>query len=116
MKKILKRKGIVMKIDEISQNIAHINNRETSSNKKAGEENKPAPENEKAAQPGARVDLSNTSVEFSRAAEMMDEVPKDRVDKIEELKTQTKNNTYTVDAVKIAEKILDDTLSNVSEI
>ena len=59
------------------------------------------------------MDLSNTSVEFSQAAKKMDEVPEERAQKIAELKAKVQKDTYNVDSIKIAEKIIEDTLSNI---
>jgi len=105
-----------MKINDISQNISHINNIETNTNKRAGEESKTEKGFEKAAQPGqhgARVDLSKASIEYSRAAEMMDRVPEERAEKIEALTKKIMNDTYDVDAKKIAEGIINDSLANI---
>lgn len=102
-----------MKVDDISNSIEQINNPTTSSSKRAEEEKRPFHVTEKTAQPGTKVDLSDRSVEFSRAAEMMDNVPQDRAEKIDDLKTKVRNGTYNVDASGIAEKILDDALANI---
>lgn len=101
-----------MKIDDISRDMNQIGNLETSNNKQAGEEKKPTPI-EGAHQSGAKVDLSDASVEFSRAAKKMDEVPEDRAQKIEDLKVKVQSDTYDVDSIKIAEKIIEDALSNI---
>ena len=104
-----------MKIDDISKNMDQMSYLSISSIKKAEEEKKQPQVTEKTAQPGTRVELSDRSVEFSRAAEMMDKVPKERADKLDELKTKLRNDTYHVDASGIAEKILDDALANIPE-
>ena len=72
--------------------------------------NQPA---EKEFDKGAKVEISSTSVEFSKAAEKMDNVPKDRADKVEELKMMVQNGTYEVDSEKIAEKVVEDAISNI---
>ena len=104
-----------MKIDDISKNISQINNLDTSTNKKIDEEKKPGAEHEKAIKSGTEVDLSDRSIESSRAAEMMHRIPEERAEKIEELKTKIRSGTYNVEATDIADKILDDALSNISE-
>ena len=101
-----------MKINEIQNNLNQIGNLESSQGrlKETGSvNNQPA---EKEFEKGTKVDISNTSVEFSKAAEKMENVPKDRADKIEELKMMVKNDTYNPDSKKIAEKVLEDSLSN----
>ncbi len=103
-----------MKIDEIHHNINVINNSEESgTNKKIEEQKKPAHEPEKTEQQGTQVDFSNKSVEFSRAAEMMEKVPAERAEKINELKEKIKDGTYDVDSNEIAEKILEDMLTDL---
>ena len=104
-----------MKIDDISQKLGQIGNLEAYTKKQAEEENKALKGPENNPQPDAKVDFSSTSVEFSRAAEKMDEVPKERAEKIEALKAEVMNDTYHVDSKDIAEKILDDALSNIVE-
>ena len=102
-----------MKIDDISRDMNQITDLEASYNKQAGQEKKPSQISGDDQQPGAKVDLSDASVEFSRAAKKMDEVPEDRAQKIEDLKMKVQTDTYNVDSIKIAEKIIKDTLSNI---
>ena len=105
-----------MKIDNISQNIGQIENLDSTTTKPADKEiTSGTAVPEKVDQQGTRVDFSNTSVEFSRAAEKMDKVLEDRMKKIEDLKKEIKDDTYYVDSKEIAEKIIDDTLSNILE-
>ena len=102
-----------MKINEISNNMNQIGNLDsTQSRVKEAESlnNQPA---EKEFDKGAKVEISSTSVEFSKAAEKMDNVPKDRADKVEELKMMVQNGTYEVDSEKIAEKVVEDAISNI---
>jgi flagellar biosynthesis anti-sigma factor FlgM len=102
-----------MKIDDISHDMNHVGNLETSNNKQTGGGKKPPSISEGVSQLGAKVDLSTASVEFSRAAKKMDEVPEERAQKIEDLKVKVQNDTYNVDSMKIAEKIIKDALSNI---
>jgi len=102
-----------MKIDDISQNISQIGNLDTTPKRRNEEETSAIKEAEKTPRSGAKVDLSNTSVEFSRAAEMMDKVPEKRTEKIEKLTAQVRNDTYDVEADKIAEGIITDTITNI---
>ncbi|MBN2420194.1 MAG: flagellar biosynthesis anti-sigma factor FlgM [Deltaproteobacteria bacterium] len=102
-----------MKINEISNNMNQIGNLESSQSRlkeTASVNNQPA---EKEFEKGAKVDISSTSVEFSKAAEKMENVPKDRADKVEQLKMMVQNDTYNVDSKKIAEKVLEDSISNI---
>ena len=103
-----------MKVDSLSQNIKQINNLDVAANKQTDKDvSSAAAVSEKIDRPDAKVDLSNTSVDFSRAAEEMDKVSEERINKIEELKNAVRNDTYHVDSEGIAEKIVDDALSNI---
>ncbi len=104
-----------MKIDDLSPHLNQANTLDNTVRRPVEEENKSTPKaSEKIDQPGAKVDLSDTSVEFSRAAEEMGKVPEERIKKIEDLKNEVKNDTYNVDSVKIAEKLVDEVLSNIT--
>lgn len=105
-----------MKVDEIYQNTSLINNSgEAAPNRKAEAEKETARGLEKESQSGTEVDFSKTSVEFSRAAEMMEMAQADRVDKVKEIKTKILDGTYNADATKVAEKIIEDALANLVE-
>ena len=102
-----------MKINEISNNMNQIGNLESSQSrlKETGNvNNQPA---EKEFEKGTRVEISSTSVEFSKAAEKMENVPKERTDKVEQLKMMVQNDTYNADSEKVAEKVLEDSVSNI---
>ena len=102
-----------MKINEISNSMNQIGNLESSQTrlKEAGNVNSQTAEKE--FQKGTKVDISKTSIEFSKAAEKMENVPKERTEKIEQLKMMVKNDTYNVDSKKVAEKMLDDSITNI---
>jgi len=95
--------------------MSKIGNLETAANKQKEEENNTTPATSTVVQSGERVELSNTSVEYSNAAEKMEEAPKDRSEKIESLKMKISNDSYNVDSTKIAEKIIKDSLFNTIE-
>ncbi len=103
-----------MKINEISKNMNQIGNldsSQTSRLKEAGNVNSQAAEKE--FQKGAQVDISKTSIEFSKAAEKMENVPRERTEKVEQLKMMVKNDTYNVDSKKVAEKVLNDSVTSI---
>ena len=102
-----------MKIDDISRNLGQIGNMESTGGKQPENGSKSVPIPEKENQPGAKVDFSSISVEYSRAAAKMNEVPEERARKIEELKMKVRDDMYNVDSEKIAEKIVNETLSNI---
>ena len=100
-----------MKLNDISQNINDIKGLEPSKTPKEQQQN---PEIEKAAPPTrTEVDLSDRSIEFSRAAEEMHKIPKDRAQKLEDLRMKIEDESYHVDANDIATKIVRDALSNI---
>jgi negative regulator of flagellin synthesis FlgM len=104
-----------MKINDLSHNINKIGNLETAAKKQKEEETSVNPTTATSVQSGERVELSNTSVGYSNAAEKMEEAPKDRTDKIESLKMKISDGTYNVDSRKIAEKIIKDSLFTALE-
>ncbi len=106
-----------MKVNsEIVQNIGQVKNFETSTNPKAQEEKKStSQELEKQVESGARVEISDASVEYARAAEMVEKVPEERAQKLADIQAQIENGTYKTDSTKVADKILDDDLSNTVE-
>jgi negative regulator of flagellin synthesis FlgM len=103
-----------MKISDVSHNIGKIGSLETAVKKQKEEEGN-APAASAPIQTSERVDLSKTSVEYSNAAEKVEEVAKERADKVENLRMKVSNGTYNVDSRKIAEKIVNDSLFNAVE-
>ncbi|MBL7176286.1 MAG: flagellar biosynthesis anti-sigma factor FlgM [Desulfobacteraceae bacterium] len=60
----------------------------------------------KTEKPGIPMDFSRTSDEFNKAAVMMEKMPAERIEKVNEIKRKIMDGTYHVDPEKIAEKIL----------
>jgi negative regulator of flagellin synthesis FlgM len=104
-----------MNINELSHNISKIGNLETAVKKQKEEESSTSASTPAPVHTGERVELSNASVEYSNAAEKVDEAPKDRAEKIESLKMKVSDGTYNIDSRKIAEKIIKDSLFNAIE-
>ena len=102
-----------MKINEISNNMNQIGNLEPSQTRLKEAANVNSQAAEKEFQKGTKVEISQTSVEFSKAAEKMEKVPEERAEKVEKLKMMVQNDTYDVDSKKIAEMILEDSLSTI---
>ncbi len=102
-----------MKINEVSSNLNQIGNLETSQSRMKESGSVDTQTTEKENKKGAQVEISSTSVEFSKAAEKMEEVPPERAEKIEQLKMAVQNGTYNVDSKKIAEKVVEDSISNI---
>ena len=105
-----------MKVDEIYHDINLINNStESVPDKKAETERVNDHGLEKERHSGTEVDFSNRSVEFSKAAKMIENEQADRIKKVNEIKTKIMDGTYSADSAKIAEKIIEDALANLVE-
>ncbi len=102
-----------MKINEISSSINKVGNLDPSQARPKEADNLSSQTAEKDPGKGTKVDISQESVEFSKAAEKMEAVPEERAAMIEQLKTMVKNGTYNVDSKKIAEKVLADSITNI---
>jgi flagellar biosynthesis anti-sigma factor FlgM len=62
--------------------------------------------------PGIKVDCFRNSDDFSKAAMIMEKMPAERIEKVNEIKRKVRDGTYHVDSEKIAEKILEKILAN----
>ncbi len=104
-----------MKVNDVPRDLSIMNNTnntaESLQNRKVGpeqENNEVVPETQGK---GEEVKFSAASIEFSRAAEMMDRESPERAERIKEIEKQVQEGTYEVDAAKIADKMLRDVLS-----
>jgi|WetSurMetagenome_2_1015567.scaffolds.fasta_scaffold1318121_1 negative regulator of flagellin synthesis FlgM len=102
-----------MKINEVSNSINRVGNLDPSQARPKESDNVSSQTAEKDSGKGAKVDISQESMEFSKAAEKMELVPDERAARIEELKTMVKNGAYNVDSKKVAEKVLADSITNI---
>jgi flagellar biosynthesis anti-sigma factor FlgM len=102
-----------MKINEISNSINKVGNLDPSQARPKETDNLSSQTEEKDSGKGTKVDISQESVEFSKAAEKMENVPEDRAAQLEQLKMMIKNDSYKVDSKKIAEKMLEDSITNI---
>ena len=55
-----------------------------------------------------RINLSEMSRDLKKIREGIEQIPETRVEKVGRLKEAIANGTYTIDPVKIAEKMLDE--------
>jgi flagellar biosynthesis anti-sigma factor FlgM len=102
-----------MKIDEAYRDVNLINTQgESSVNKKTEVQPETAKKEESPDKIETQVNLSRTSVEFSKVSASLDNLSPERAAKIESLKKQVQEGTYHVDAVKIAEKMIEDSLED----
>lgn len=105
-----------MKIDDIYNKLAYVGNSpEALANKKAEDQTLQERGPEKQNGAGDEVDFSKTSVEVSRAAAIVEKDAMERSEKVNQIKTQVANGTYEIDATKVADKILEDVLSDLVE-
>lgn len=102
-----------MKIDEVYRDLGLVTTHESTANKRTEDQKEPAREQEKPGDSGARVDLSRTSVEFSQATASMDIQSPERSARIDALKKQVQEGTYDVDAGKIADKMIKESLEDM---
>lgn len=102
-----------MKIDETYRDPSIFSNpTESNSNRRIEQQEAAAGRAEKGVEPGAEVKISDTSIEFSRAAEMMDRESPERAEKLKEIQTRIQEGTYSIDSTKVAEKIIADILNS----
>lgn len=58
------------------------------------------------------VEISNTAKKIQEASKQLKTIPDVREDKVAQLKEQVENGTYEIDADKIADKMLKESLFN----
>ncbi|NLA75340.1 MAG: flagellar biosynthesis anti-sigma factor FlgM [Deltaproteobacteria bacterium] len=104
-----------MKVNEISGSINKVGTLDPSQTrpKEVDNINGQGQAAEKEFEKGTKVDISQRSVEFSKAAEKMVIVTEERAAKIEQLKEMVKTDTYNVDSKKVAEKVLADSITDL---
>lgn len=105
-----------MKIDDTYKNMTLINNsRESTVNRKVEEvpDQHLAPKNKVGSV--TEVDFSKTSVDFSKAAEVIEQDAMARNDKVNQIKAMVESGTYEIDSRKVADKILGDALARFME-
>ena len=105
-----------MKIDEISKNVNLINNfKDTTVNNRAVDQGARDPVAKDEQKSGAEVDFSKASIEYSQALAVMEKEPIDRIEKVEALRSKIEDGTYRVDSKKVANKMVDEILTNMME-
>jgi flagellar biosynthesis anti-sigma factor FlgM len=101
-----------MKIDDVYRDLGVLGGgAEALQRKKTAGQEEPLSAADPVAGEGANVSISSTSLEFSKAAEMVDREPPGRAERIQEIQRQVQEGTYEVDPVAVAEKILKETLA-----
>jgi flagellar biosynthesis anti-sigma factor FlgM len=104
-----------MKIEDISQQRNLLSNApEVSGSRKGdpGAQQTPSEVQQGQQAVGTRVELSATSLELSRAGELMEGDPAGRSEKVQEIKSLLANGQYEVDARQVADKVLREALSD----
>jgi flagellar biosynthesis anti-sigma factor FlgM len=101
-----------MKINETPRDLSLLSgSAESFQNRKVEEHREPAADVQEGPREGAEVKISSASIEFSRAAEMMETESPERAQRIKEIQERIQDGTYQVDSAKVAEKILSDILA-----
>lgn len=62
---------------------------------------------------GERVDLSSKAKDIQQIKQIIDQAPDVRTDKVQELKQKIESGNYDIDAEKIAEKIVAESLIDI---
>lgn len=105
-----------MKIDEIYKNLTLIDtSKEAVGGKRADGREGSSLEAERETGPGTEVAFSQTSVDFSRAAKIMEKDAVERARRVDEIRAQLEEGSYQVDAAKVADKIIQDALADLVE-
>jgi flagellar biosynthesis anti-sigma factor FlgM len=105
-----------MKIDEINQNINLISHSHDSAVNRKGEgPGEKVQGQSMGSVPSTEVEFSEKSVEFSRAAKIIETEPEERTALVNKIKAKIENGTYDIDGDKIAGKMLKDALSGFME-
>ncbi|MBN1106110.1 MAG: flagellar biosynthesis anti-sigma factor FlgM [Deltaproteobacteria bacterium] len=101
-----------MKINETPRDLSLLSgSAESFQNRKVEEHQEPAADAGEGRGQGAEVRISSTSIEFSRAAEMMETESPERAQRIKEIQEQIQQGAYRVDSARVAEKILSEILA-----
>jgi flagellar biosynthesis anti-sigma factor FlgM len=104
-----------MKIDDISQQRNLLSNPSEISGSRKGDPGAQQTPSEVQRTRGAvetRVELSATSLELSRAGELMEGDLAERSEKVQEIKSLLAKGQYAVDARQVADKVLKEALSD----
>ena len=105
-----------MKIDDSYKNMTLISNmNETSTHIKTEDQTAQTQGQDKRRESGAEVEFSKTSVEFSRAAEAVEKDALERAERVNRIKAQVAQGTYKVDALEVADKIVENAISALTE-
>lgn len=101
-----------MKIHDIGRDLGIMSNPTDSLQGKAiapqAEENPSVEEQQKKSE---EVSISQASLEFKKAAEMMERESPERAERIRSIQKEIEDGTYRVDAAKIADKMIQELLS-----
>lgn len=105
-----------MKIDQINQNLNQIiHPKEQAVKGKEEGRNGKVQGLEGNRGVSTEIEFSEKSVEFSKAAKIIEKTPPERAELVNEIKAKIEEGTYDIDSMKIADKILKDALSDIFE-
>ncbi len=105
-----------MKIDDSYKNMTLISNtKEAATHIKTEEQAAQTQGPEKRRESGAEIEFSKTSVEFSRAAEVVEKDAMERTERVNRIKAEVAEGSYKVDAMKVADKIIENAILTLTE-
>ena len=100
-----------MKIDEIYKQLSLIgSSSDAASTKKSEGREGNAQDIQGVSGSGTQVELSTTSMEFSKVTAMMDGASPDRLEKVDQIREKIAAGQYEVEGTRVADKILQQTL------
>ena len=103
-----------MKIEKVYSDRGLMNaHGESAVNKKTEEQQESIKKQEKPDISGSQVNLSKTSVNISKVTASMNNQAPERIAKINALKQQVQAGTYHVEASKIADKMIKESLEDI---
>ena len=103
-----------MKIEKVYKDVGLINTHgEPAVNKKTEEQKESIKKQENPEISGSQVNLSKTSVNISKVTASMNIQAPERTAKINALKKQVQDGTYRVEASKIADKMIKESLEDI---
>jgi flagellar biosynthesis anti-sigma factor FlgM len=99
-----------MRIDDVYKMGMMSSSAETSNSRRSDSREENVTELQNPEKSGTKVDLSSTSVEFSRAAEMIDQESTERMERVNQIRELIGKGEYEVNSSRIADGILKESL------
>ena len=104
-----------MKVDELAQSLNQVGNLNNSASRNVDADTKAAQTVERDTQLDSKIDISTESSDYSYAAKIVGQIDEARVQHVEELKDMVQSGEYNVDSVKVAGRVVEDNISDVTQ-